>query len=682
MVAARVKAVRSSRADAAVPARHKDFCLELINLARQKNVPWDVRRLAVLLAEQQILKLRPDDLESFDAIFVALELKQPGIERALTAAVLKEGYTTTELRSFSVEFQRRLSRSNRVHRKMRRPNIDAAAMRDFIALARRDCKLTLARYLFTPEEIVDRVLTQVRVSDGLNDVDVAQPRFVDTELAHVWRSLPEFEARILKRLCAGAKIYWVSDATGSEINSLVEYPLSTVVLVIKPPGSHYEFEIKRAGRKGNPLNIVFTRNGNRVPASHRLDGGAMQWLLRYEANNAAKLSLIYRLVHGVDAPLPGYLARNNVFNVPVNASLNAPMNGSQAPAFRYFTEPRVFGSSGFQEMRASMKASVEALQNEEGEFLPQLPGDMALTGEFLSHIAPAQALVCGTSSFRLDKVATYLSAEGAETYFKQWRQVDYTSEDARQFADELLDEVLGVYVSPDVAYEDYESYLQAAFAVAENRRRADEIFLSLVKQIAVLWGTLLGVRGHSRGESFVARNVGLRSVWERGEWRVKLVFMDHDALSLPEPGQGHFFAQNSLPGILLDERHVWGRANPVLFAGTLVGCLQSIYRPSAALESEARALADAELKAAYQKTLSALSTNIKLRGFFSDVFLSRLFDWDEFVAGHLNGRDERWQTDMKKMFAKKGYEADAFDVYTQAVEQYKGFFERNGFLFI
>jgi len=678
MVAARVKAVRSRRAEPASPQRHKDFCLELINLARQNNVPWDVRRLAILLAEQQILKLRPDDLESFDAIFVALELKQPGLERALTPAVLKEGYTTTELRGFAVEFQRKLSRSNRVHRRMQRPNIDAAAVRDFIALARRDCKLTLARYLFTPEEIVDRVLQQVRVSDGLNDVDVAQPRFVATELAHAWRTLPEFEARILKRLCAGTKIYWVSEATSSEINSLVEYPLSTVVLVIKPPGSHYEFEIKRAGRKGNPLNVVFTRNGNRVPPSHRLDGGSMQWLLRYEANNAAKFSLIYRLVHGVDAPLPEYLARNNVFNVPVNASAN----GSQSPAFRYFTEPRLFGVNGFQEMRASMKASVEALQSEEGEFLPQLPGDMALTGEFLSHIAPAQALVCGTSSFRLDKVATYLSAEGAETYFRQWRQMDYTSEDARQFADELLDEVLGVYSSPDVAGEDYESYLQAAFAVTENRRRADQIFLSLVKQIATVWGTLLGVRGHSRGESFVARNVGLRSVWEAGEWRVKLIFMDHDALSLPEPGQGHFFAQNSLPGILLDERHVWGRANPALFAGTLVGCLQTIYRPSAALEAEARVVADSELKAAYKKTLAALSTNVKLRGFFSDVFLSRLFDWDQFVAGHLDGRDERWQTGMKKLFAKKGYEADTFDVYTRAIEQHKGFFERNGFLFL
>ena len=673
MVAARVKAVRSRRSVVAVPDRHKDFCLELISLARQTNVPWDTRRLATLLAEQQILKLRPDDLEAFDEILVALQLKQPGIERGLTAGVLKEGYTTTELRGFIVEFQRKLARFDRVHRPMRGQNVDAAAVRDFIALARLDCKLTLARYLFTPEEIVDRVLKQVRLSEGVKDVDLAQPRYVDAELAHVLGQLPDFEARILKRLCVGTRIYWVSDATSSTINSLVEYPLSTVVLVIKPPGSHFEFELKRAGRKGNPLSVVFTRNGNRVPASHRLDGGSMQWLLRYEANNGSKLSFIYRLVHGVDAPMPGYVARNTVFGVPVN--------GNQAPAFRYFTDPRVFGNGGFQEMRGSMKAAVDALKKEEGEFLPQVPGDMALTGEFLSHVAPSQAIVCGTSSFRLDKVATYLSAEGAETYFKRWLQVDYSSHEAKQFADELLDEVLGVYTAPAAGYEDYESYLQTALAFPANRERADEIFLSLVKQIATLWGTLLGVRGHSRGESFVGRNVGLRSVWEAGQWRAKLIFMDHDALSLPELDQGHFFAQNSLPCILLDERHTWGRANPALFPTSLMGYLQRIYRTSAPVEKKARALAKTELKAAYQKTLSAMTSNAKLRGFFGSVFLSRLFDWDDFVAGYLNGRDESWQAQMKQLFKQKGYEPDTFEYYAQAVESYKGFFERNGFLF-
>jgi hypothetical protein len=110
MAAARVKAVRSKRSVATVLDRHKDFCLELINLARQRNVPWDVRRLAMLTAEQQILRLHADDLEGFDALFVALNLKQPGLDRRVTSAVLKEGYTTTELRGFIVEFQRKLSK--------------------------------------------------------------------------------------------------------------------------------------------------------------------------------------------------------------------------------------------------------------------------------------------------------------------------------------------------------------------------------------------------------------------------------------------------------------------------------------------------------------------------------------------------------------------------------------------
>jgi hypothetical protein len=673
-MAARVKAVRNRRAaPAAVLGRQKEFCLELINLARQGSVPWDIRRLATLMAEQQIRKLDHADTETFDAIFVALKLKQPGLDHPLSPAVLKEGYTTTELREFIVQFQRRLSRLDRVHRGMHAPKIGAEVEREFIDLSRRECKLTLARYLFTPDEIVDRVLKQVRVSEGVKDIDVAEPRYVATELSHVLSRLPDFEARILRRLCERTQIYWVNETTSSAINSLVEYPLTTVVLVVKPPGSHYEFEIKRAGRRGNPLSVVFTRNGKRVPASHRLDGGSMQWLLRYEANNGSRLSFIYRLIHGVEAPLPGYVSRNTIFGVPAG--------GKQAPAFRYFTDQHVFGENGFSQMRAAMKEAVGALKNEEGEYLPQLPGDLALTAEFLSHAAPAQAILCGTSSFRLDKLATYLSPEGAEKYFKQWLQVEYTDAHAKQFADELLDEVLGVYEPPEVGFENYEQYLEAAFAVRANRERADQIFQSHLQQIATFWGTLLGIRGHSRGESFVARNVGLRSVWEEGQWRVKLIFMDHDGLSLPELEHGHFFAQNALPGILLDERHVWGRANPALFPGTLLGCLQRIYRADSSLATRAQALAETELKAAYKKTQRALAANAKVRAFFSETFLSRLLDWDEFVAGYCNGRTGRWQAKMKQLFADKGYEPDTYEYYAQAVEKNKAFFERNSFLF-
>jgi hypothetical protein len=627
------------------------------------------------MAEHQILKLQPDRLKEFDVLLSELRLKQPGLQQRIVASVLKEGYSTTELRGFVIEFLRRLSRLERVHHGIRGKQM---GVREFVELSHRDCKLTLARYLFTPDDVMREVIRHLRVTDGVRDVDVAQPRYLDAEIRHNLAMLPDYEAGILQRICAGSKVYWVADHTSSTINSLVEYPLSTVVLVIKPPGSNLEFELKRAGRKGaNSLSVVFNRNGNRVPASHRLDGGSMQWLLRYEARSGSKLSSIYRLVHRVDAPMPGYISRNTVFAIPTRNG----GSGASAPAFRYFTEPRVFGEGRFREMRAAMAAAVKVFERDEGENLPAFEGEMAMTAEFLSHVAPAQAILTGTSSFRIDKLATYLSNQGAEKYFRQYQELDYTADDARGFADELLDEVLGVYVPPSVRFSDYGRYLDAAFRVPENRVRADRIFVELVRQIAQLWGTLLGIRGQSRGESFVGRNVGLRSVWVGGEWKVKLIFMDHDALTLPDLEIGHFFAQNAFPGILLDERHTWGRANPALFPTSLAGYLCSIYRMSSALESEALRVAETELLSAYKKTQHAVLTDRKLRAFFSDTFVERLLDWDTFVAGYLK-RESGWKTRMKRMFKDKGYESDAFEYYSEAVEKYRGFIDRNSFLYL
>ena len=36
---------------------------------------------------------------------------------------------------------------------------------------------------------------------------------------------------------------------------------------------------------------------------------------------------------------------------------------------------------------------------------------------------------------------------------------------------------------------------------------------------------------------------------------------------------------------------------------------------------------------------------------------------------------------MKRLFASKEYEADAFDYYVEACEKYRGFLERNAFLY-
>ena len=663
------------------------FCLKLFALGKNPTLSWDDRRLATLMAEHQILKLQPDKLKEFDALFSELRLKRPGLHNPIAASVLKEGYSTTKLRGFIVEFLRRLARMERVHGTIRGRKTSSDAVHEFIEHSRRDCKLTLARYLFTPDDVIREVLRHVTVTEGVRDLDVVQPRYVDAEIKHNLAMLPDYEAGILQRLCAGSKVYWVSEGTSSAINSLVEYPLSTVVLVIKPPGSDVEFELKRAGRKGsNALSVVFKRNGRNVPSSHRLDGGSMQWLLRYEARSGSKMSSAFRLVHRVDAPMPGYMARNTVFAIPTRNG----RTGASAPAFRYFTEPHVFGEGRFREMRSAMASAVKVFERDEGENLPALGGEMGMTAEFLSHVAPAQAILSGTSSFRVDKVAAYLSSDGADKYFGAWYPApsrngrSYTAKEARRFADELLDEVLGVYVPPSGGFKNYGRYVDAALAVPANRARANEIFLSLVRQIAEFWGTMLAIRGQSRGESFVGRNVGIRSVWVEGQWRVKLIFMDHDALTLPDLEIGHFFAQNALPGMMLDERHTWGKANPEVFPTSLVGYLIGIYRIDSSLQADAQGIAESELRRAYKKTQAAVLTDRKLRAFFSETFVSRLLDWDHFAAGYLRGDHDRsgWKKKMQQMFASKDYEADAFEYYKEACEKHRGFLERNAFLYV
>lgn len=653
----------------------RGFCLRLFKLVKQPTeAGWDIRRLAILMLEHQVLQLSSEHLEDFDFLLAQLNLKAPGLHEDIKPSVLKEGYTTIVLRDFIPEFRRKLARLNRVHNKIDGSRTDEAALRDFIKLSRRDCKLSLARYLFTSEEVVDEILRQLHITNGVKDLSIAQ----SDEFARATSSLPEFEADILRRLCAASNIYWVSERTSSEINSLVEYPLTTVVLVVKLPGSDVEIEIKRAGRRGlYPLNIVYARNGCRVPPSHRLDGGDMLWLLQYEAIAARKLSGIYRLVHQTKAPMPFYVSRSSIFSVPGR--------DGEVQTLPYFSDPQLFGPR-YADMRTAMKQSVKAFKDEGNEVLPKLPGELGLTAQFIGHVVPGQAIICGTSSFRLDKVAAYLSVNGPDRYFKEGLRVSYTNYDAQRLADELLEEVLGVYVAPQVKYETYEQYLEAAFCIAENRVRADEAYLSAIEQIARFWGTLLAVGGYTRGESFVARNVGLKSFWEQGRWNVKIVFMDHDAVVMPEQDDLHFYAKGALPNMALDESYIWRRTNPRILAVSEMGHLQRIYRIGKKVDVKSQKLAGAVLKDAYKQTQLALLTHPKLRPLFSKTFIDRLLVWDTLVSGYfqMNGDEKenaKWKKRMKKLLAAKGYNSPAFDEFMATIEKHKGFLGRIAFLF-
>ncbi|HVQ39125.1 MAG TPA: hypothetical protein VMS31_16420, partial [Pyrinomonadaceae bacterium] len=449
----------------------KDFCLKLLSIARgQTGALWEVRRLATLMLEHQILKIKPENSDAFDFILTQLKLKESsGSDQRMVSSVLREGFTTTAPHDFVCELLMKLQRLNRIHDQIHGKGTSERALREFIALSRSDCKLSLARYLFRPGEVVEEILRQVRVTEGVRDIDRSESRHVKAELKCELDLLPDFEAAILRRLIETGDVYWVSDETSSQMNSLVEYPITTVVVVIKLPGSDLELEVKRAGRRGpHSLNVVYSRRGYTVPPSHRLDGGSMLGLLRYEANHGSKLGAIYRLVHGTAAPIGFYVSRSTISSMPAQ-------NGA-AQTLSYFTDSRLFGE-GFRGMRRAMNESVAAFKAEGSAGVPDMPGELGLTAKFIGQVAPAQAIIMGTTSFRLDKLATYLSASGPDSYFKQGLGIAYSKDDAKAFADMILEEVLGCYKPPDDQYESHDQYVTAALSTAVNRSKADEIYL-------------------------------------------------------------------------------------------------------------------------------------------------------------------------------------------------------------
>src|SRR6185295_1991381 len=155
--------------------------------------------------------------------------------------------------------------------------------------------------------------------------------------------------------------------------------------------------------------------------SHRLDGGSMQWLLRWEMNQAAHLSRVYRITHGEPPPMPQYFSRVNLRAMP--------SGGDESQILDYFTDPRAFGG-GFREMREAMRYAVRSFEEERESKSIQLQGDLGLTVQYLGFVTPCQAILAGTTSFRIDRLRAYLSADGADIYFRKGLDTWYSAHDA------------------------------------------------------------------------------------------------------------------------------------------------------------------------------------------------------------------------------------------------------------
>ena len=621
----------------------------LLRTARGKaGESWPLRCFVLALMERQLLALSPRNLPEFDRALASLSLKRAG-DHPVTAELI--GWPRKlPLAEFVPQFLRKLHRRS----SGKNPGVELA---DLLHRSTQECKLVLAPCVFTPQEVFERILRQVKTSAGVLSSPFAP---VGKKPAGPF-CLSTFEGQIVRRLQRSGQIYWVSNSTSSRINSLVEYPLGTAVLVIKLPGSNVEFELKRAGKRGRPLGVVYSKNGLAVPISHRLQGGGMGWMLKSEAEHETRFCSLFRAIHQQEPPFARTRFISNVRCIPCKSGT--------VDLLTWFTDSATFGR-GYKKMRSAIKRCLIS----HGITVPE--GLMAQTVAFLRQVQPRQSVLVGTSSFRLDRLSEYLSPLGARRYFGDGLGVEWTRQEARQFADDLLEEVLGPYVQPGVRYRAHEQYLKAAFSIPENRTAANANYMFCMEQIGRVWGTMLAIGSHSTGESFVPRNVGLKTVWQNGRWKVEIIFMDHDCLESPGPQQREFHAEDAIAGTIHDETHIFGHALPHRTNIGAATCLQDIYRIPKPLAGEGmRQLRDAMLRSFVKARASVAS------GLLPSAYFAQLLDFEEVARMAIDpSLAEDWIGPALSALTGKGYTWKRAREYQETVKKHARFFREYAFL--
>jgi hypothetical protein len=582
------------------------FSLRLFATSRDANASHELRCLASLALENQFRLATSDQ-----------------------AASLLRGIGIAEDESV---VRRRIARNDRIHSRLQPVG---SHLRSFLRHTRRECRLFFARYAFTPEEVVAVIRARTRATPARHDFPPLIHPYNVEEAKLAMESLPPYEREIVRLLIDANVVYWVDDATPSSLNALVEYPDGTIVLVIKPPGSDIEIEIKRAGLRGpRPLDVRYRDgNGEVVPVHHHLWGGSRGDYLRFETANSALLARIHRLALGDEAPIPRIVTLARVESIP-------DAEGNATSLLSHFSNLAC---------RADLLGALEKLDRDDLVTPLDFPA-----GRFLEATMPTQAIVVGTTSFRLERLRMYLN-DG----------VPFDGD-----ADELLDEIVDDYVPPLGQHTDH-----IATALAHNRDAADRTYLSIVTQIGRFWGAVLGMRGGSGGESFVIRNAGLRKVWADGRWQVRFISMDHDSMALAGRIHRFYNPAKNVNAFILDQAHILGGPTGKCFHPGELGALKTIYRVSPAITSEGLALFRATLRETYARTLHAMSTDPRIGKLFHPEYIKTLREWDRIVIDFFhNARDAdskaRWRKRTKARLRRHGIPPVIIEQYLKTIVTY------------
>jgi hypothetical protein len=238
--------------------------------------------------------------------------------------------------------------------------------------------------------------------------------------------------------------------------------------------------------------------------------------------------------------------------------------------------------------------------------------------------------------------------------------------------------VLGVFCPPEAAPDDYGQYVAEALAHEPNRSRAAAAYLGCLRDIGIYWGTLLALGGYTEGESFVTRNVGLKSRWREARWEPRICFMDHDCLQARGVDGDWPHPSFSIEGMRKDHDWICGEnCDRSEFA-----CLREIYRVNTDYEKAGEAQFLDCVAKGYRVTRDAMKS-AALEKFFDVEFVRGLELRDQVIGLYLATQpgSEGWREKAQALMAQSAFPAEWVPGMCDAIERNRPTLARFAFLY-
>jgi len=192
------------------------------------------------------------------------------------------------------------------------------------------------------------------------------------------------------------------------------------------------------------------------------------------------------------------------------------------------------------------------------------------------------------------------------------------------------------------------------------------------------------MRGFSDGESFVQRNVGLKSVWCDGDWRLRLIVQDHDDLTVAGIGPRWISPWREVSGMQRDEVHILGGPVGTSTVEGDAAALQQIYRVDPVVAGAGVSALKEAAAAAFDRGQAELAVNRDLQDLFPRGFLDARGDYYELVSRFLRADPadlNPWTEDASAYLGARGYPAEQIATYTKSIYHFRRFFDRMRFLY-